>query len=585
MATVERHTSEVPIPVQQAQVISPSDFPFSYASAETMKEMGGLLKELGKRKIAIRDRQTLSNVKGIIEKAELDFTLKALETPLDKQSVLVKEYTSKAFENINKLKMSKEVRGDVDIYYKNWAEQYRIKTDINIIQSMSQGATVSLSADYEKALVEEQIPENIDAAEEMLDEHLSLTMSEGEAEVYKERIQQSALVAMAKNAVNDVHAAMEAGNFGIAKELAKSGLIPETQQTTLRSHIATAEESVGKKKELIQKQKDDEIGSKYVSLLKNKLTPLVPEQLTFDMISSNPDMSTDAKKQWYSTLMTFDNYSESELKEAFIDTGEVLAAIYDKIDEGTLTDELNTMVGKGLSPTTAERLKKEGREPFKLRTDKIFKNIFGYTPQLGFSKYTGNKAPFFYEKVHRDWLLTIDKEKATGEEIVEIGRKIARPYFRELLEDEFKGRKNIDIGRMIDLALGEVPKEPTVAPPITFRNRPVIKPEETLSVKELGAKEISAIFTIAKDNNISSKTLYEEIVKLKDLITPEEKVAAYKRIAAGEKAEDIQPEAKPEAAPKAEPETMPEPKTPAEYEALPSGTQYKHPDGSIRTKS
>lgn len=44
-----------------------------------------------------------------------------------------------------------------------------------------------------------------------------------------------------QNAINGVHAEMEAENFGIARELAKNPIIPETKQTTLRTAINTAE--------------------------------------------------------------------------------------------------------------------------------------------------------------------------------------------------------------------------------------------------------------------------------------------------------------------------------------------------------
>ena len=50
--------------------------------------------------------------------------------------------------------------------------------------------------------------------------------------------------ARGQNAVQTVHAAIEAGDFELARELAKNQFIPETQQTTLRNAIRSAEQEV-----------------------------------------------------------------------------------------------------------------------------------------------------------------------------------------------------------------------------------------------------------------------------------------------------------------------------------------------------
>ncbi len=267
--------------------------------------------------------------------------------------------------------------------------------------------------------------------------------------------------ARSENAVSGVHVMAEAGNFEAARELAKNPVIPEPQQTTLRSMIDSAENSVRTANKLAQDKKDDEIGDTFLKLLDNKLDPTKP-QLTFEMISRSTELSFDAKSAWFTKLQVFDNYSEGELKEAFIDKGEVIADIYDKIDAGTLTDELDTMVGKGLSPTTAERIKKEIREPYEKDTDKLFKNIFGWSPELGFEN---DLSSFLYIKTERDWREEVKRQDATGEKIIEIGRSIARPYFIEHLQRTMMGQE-ADIARMVELALGEeVQKtEPEVLP-------------------------------------------------------------------------------------------------------------------------
>ncbi len=63
-----------------------------------------------------------------------------------------------------------------------------------------------------------------------------------------------------------------------------------------------------------------------------------------------------------------------------------------------------------------------------------------------------------YEKVLREWKSEIKRQDAKGEEIIEIGRSIARPYFIEHLKKTMAGQE-ADIPRMVELALGTEVKE------------------------------------------------------------------------------------------------------------------------------
>lgn len=258
-----------------------------------------------------------------------------------------------------------------------------------------------------------------------------------------------------------IDALVNVGRYDDARTLAQTTeAFTPTEKKARLDNIDAAEKRAETARNLLQNQKDDEIGDEFLGLLINKLDPTKP-QLTFDAIKSS-ELSFGAKESWLTKLMTFDNYSEAELKEAFTDKGEVLADIYDKIDAETLTDELDTMVGRGLSPTTAQRIKKEIREPYKKDTDQLFKRIFGWSPELGFEN---DLSSFLYEKTLREWDSEIKRQDATGEKIVEIGRSIARPYFIEHLKTTMAGQE-ADISRMVELALGEELQktEPEVKP-------------------------------------------------------------------------------------------------------------------------
>lgn len=297
-------------------------------------------------------------------------------------------------------------------------------------------------------------------------------------------------------------------NPELAMEAIDISSFDEKQKNILRSQARTAITRRATEAKLKQEQRDNEIGDTFLMLLDNKLEPTKP-QLTFDMINRATEMSFDAKTAWFTRLMTFDNYSEGELKEAFTDKGEVLADIYDKIDAGTLTDELDTMVGKGLSPTTAQRIKKEIREPYEKDTDKLFKNIFGWSPELGFEN---DLSSFLYLKTERDWREEIKRQDATGEQIIDIGRAIARPYFIEHLKKTMMGQE-ADISRMVELALGEELEktEPEIKPkedegPRTYQEFE----DEVARLKNIDMVKAKAFYDAWIDKFVETKTEPEE---------------------------------------------------------------------------
>lgn len=80
------------------------------------------------------------------------------------------------------------------------------------------------------------------AAKEMdLDEALLNEFGEELALVRKKEILALAQKQQVEIAISNIHAALEAENFGIARDLAKNPIIPEPKQTSLRATIKTAE--------------------------------------------------------------------------------------------------------------------------------------------------------------------------------------------------------------------------------------------------------------------------------------------------------------------------------------------------------
>ena len=275
------------------------------------------------------------------------------------------------------------------------------------------------------------------------------------------------------------------GKTELAFAATEKSQLDEDEKRSLEIAITAAEKAKQTQIKLAIEQKDNEIGDGFLELLMNKLEPGKP-QLDFKMIVDS-ELSFDAKKEWFIKLRTFDNYSEEELKEAFTDKGEVLAEIFDRIDNNTITDDdIRNQVGKGLSPNTAQRIIKERRQPFEKDTEQLFKRIFGWSPELGFKD---DFAGFLYEKALREWDAEVKEQKATGEKIIEIGRSIVRPYFLEHLQRTMAS--NTDMTRMMELALGEETEKLKTPKPIESEE-PIREPGEPLTTIDF-EREVSRL--------------------------------------------------------------------------------------------
>ncbi len=447
MARVERFTSTEQVPVEQAQLVDPSAFQFSTAGARTLGQIGGIIEELGRRKQAADDSLAITGMRNSQKLAEAEIKQMMLDKP---NPDIWEEEIGKILQRQNsqviQLKSSKEARDKIEQLQEAFVEQTvmngsilettaTINEDVKVtgaglitaMGSDDELVTAEARDSHEAALLRKYAPDI--AAIQLLD-----TLGEGE----KQRI--SVLT--------------NQGRFEEAKELAqKTESLTPTERSAQLNIIRAAQKRAETSRKLLQEQKDDKISEEFLGLLINKLDP-TKSQLTFDMIETS-DLSVDAKEKWFTNLRVFDNYSEDELKEAFTDKGEVIADIYDKIDAGTLTDELDTMVGKGLSPVTAERIKKEVRVPYERDTEQLFKRLFGWSPELGFEN---EFSAFSYEAALREWKEEIKRQDATGEKIREIGLSIVRPYFLEHLKAVMPS--DTDISRMMELALGKEVKEP-----------------------------------------------------------------------------------------------------------------------------
>lgn len=271
MARVERFTSTTRVPIERAQLIDPSAFRFSTASAEAFKAIGGVLEELGRRKIEMQDRIGLSNVNAIMENAEREYQEEIIGKPLEEHTAILQKHRNNAMTLAGQQRLSPEARAIAENKLPIWGDAFADAGEIATIKAIERDAIIRVTADYEKALTEGN-REDIIETEIALDEQFKGSYEPAEAKILKEKAEQRAIKQMEQNAVNAVHEAIEVatdprtgtGDFTLARELVKSELIPEPKQTSLRTTIGTAEKVRNNRIKEDRQQLIDETTSKTI---------------------------------------------------------------------------------------------------------------------------------------------------------------------------------------------------------------------------------------------------------------------------------------------------------------------------------
>ncbi len=199
MARVERISATTPVPVEQAQLIDPSDFRFSTAGAEAFKAIGGVLEELGRRKVEMQDRIGISNINAAMENAEREYQKDIIDKPLEEHAAILQKHRNNAMSFAAQQRLSADTRTLAENKLGIWSDSFADAGEIATIKAIERDAIIRVTSDYEKALTE-GIREDITEAEIVLDGQFEISYEPAEAKVLKEKAEQRAIKQMEENA-------------------------------------------------------------------------------------------------------------------------------------------------------------------------------------------------------------------------------------------------------------------------------------------------------------------------------------------------------------------------------------------------
>jgi hypothetical protein len=200
MARVERISSVQPVPVERAQITDPSSFRFSFASAETLKQIGGILERLGSHKIEMQDRISVSNINAAMENAQREYQKEILEAPIEEHAAILQKHRNNAIAFAGQQSLTPDTRELVESKLEAWGDFFADSGELATIKALERDALIRVTSDYEKALIE-GTSEDIVEAKATLDAQYAISYTPAEAKEMIKKVEERAAIAAGKATV------------------------------------------------------------------------------------------------------------------------------------------------------------------------------------------------------------------------------------------------------------------------------------------------------------------------------------------------------------------------------------------------
>jgi len=473
VARIPRYSAKEPVPIKQPVLVSPGDFPFSTAEAQTVGAIGDILTELGKRKVDMQNKLGLSNVDAAMEEAEIGYNTIAPQTPLEKRPELLRKYINFAMSSLGQQRFTPEARKLAENKLKIWSETLQVKAAAQDIKDLGRETTARLSDAYMQALIKGD-PVGIEEKKAMLADHLADVMTPTEAKLYMQNLEGDALKQRKQNiiqqlenrAATDPQAIIDAIDEELRLKDRKRGnpefaSLENTDLVTLKKY---ANGIISQRQNISEQNREAAIENAYAQMLQaHKLgQPIDLIQLITD-VQNNPDISDKDSNIFATKIISF---FETLTTGRLQDDPYVLAETTQKVAENKITDaQIRDLYGHGLSPITGEKIiAQRGRlyeNHYYKEAENYLRIAFGWSANQGFvDTMTGRTSGPYYQAARNDWISWIEKneDRIEGgqikpEEIVRQAKIISGPYLAKYLYEE-KALSLEDIIETIDLSTG-----------------------------------------------------------------------------------------------------------------------------------
>ena len=430
MARVERYTTNEPVPIEQAQLIDPGAFPFSTAGAEALKVIGGVLGELGRRKIEMQDRIGISNINAAMEDAVLEYQKEIVNKPLEEHAAILQKHRNNAMALANQQRLSPDARELAENKVGIWGDSFADMGELATLKAIERDALIRVTADYEKALVEgNEI--DIAEAEEAVIKQYAISYTPAEAGLMVEKIEQRAIKQIEANA-----------NFAKAEKARiqreqKEAHAEAQKQAASQFLVRMWDKDLTDPQEVTDALKNDLISDTDAKYIRNAMLSKEPPEL---------DLNTYAD-----ALSKINDYRNAKVKRE--DVVSFITANFKKIDPAT---------GKSL---IAELISVEDPEdPLNTTPAKIYATLLK-------SLYDGDDiSAFEYDQLHtqyKKWFKA--NPDATPKQRAEFYGELTKDATGRLWKKLFSVWKSSPFGKPYRMVTGEKEKLPFPEHPDAFQ--------------------------------------------------------------------------------------------------------------------
>jgi hypothetical protein len=215
--------------------------------AEAVSGLGETLFKIGLRRQQMTDANSSAQAQKLRDLADEEYKQFKATNPQEMWQGFRKEQTERVGQEVGNLPFSPLALEEERIR----SEMY---SEVSTARALTE-ATFQLRKDTIDALTEDMVdsfrsgkPQRIlDSTRRFIDNGANMGKDENEVLSDIKAAKTAGDKLKADDAISEVHAALEANNFGLARDLATSPSIPEPKQTTLRNAINSAENSVNTK--------------------------------------------------------------------------------------------------------------------------------------------------------------------------------------------------------------------------------------------------------------------------------------------------------------------------------------------------
>jgi hypothetical protein len=202
-----RVESQARVPVEQAQLIDPGAFRFDTSGAKAIGQIGAVLTELQNRKQDMQDKIAVSNVNASMDSAQLEYQQEIASAPMDKHAEILQKHVNKTKAISGQQRMSPNARKLADNKLQIWGESFAQTAELATIKAMERDALIRVSDDMGKALVDAGGDANdlsFIEAEDAFDEQAKSSYTPAEAKRIKGKILETAAAQTKDNVLNSI---------------------------------------------------------------------------------------------------------------------------------------------------------------------------------------------------------------------------------------------------------------------------------------------------------------------------------------------------------------------------------------------